>query len=867
MPVLRSPRRARWLFMLMICALALSTLPAQLALADVEIPQAIDNDVASFVRGSFQRTSVGLLKDTAGSPNLPDESGAVQLSPIGILKEWQDFSANPLPKPLYRMGATNIGNRIYLIGGITPTATGSESVADVLSAEVNLTTGDFVRFGNPEMAWRSEQSLPAVVGSNQSNYGLAEPVASINSAAVTSYAKSSGGGFIYVIGGNASVNTRSFSSFAVRVATVAGDGTIIGWRELTGAQIPDPDGEVGTFIQSGLQSASAVTFTTSGKTFVYLLGGLQRYWTGTGQSVRANDEGSLAVFYAQVNPGNGGLYKPSSNLGTEGWEKLEQSSIPVTCPGGRTDCGVWDSVAFADRYVITDPDNPDTDALYILGGQIAPKSPTGAPEVYSSTVYQAVITNDGNLVWSDWRGTLPEARFGHAGVTFRGNLYITGGIPNAPANNEPDQSMLTSYVEDSFELPEFATSNFLKSDVLPVRRTFHAMTLVRAGSSADSAAFVYIIGGRGDTSGADKSGSDQIAFSRIGGDEDRSYGYPPTGWFYSTVLPINFSNAEVREINWSTQITRGLNLPPMDIEVDYRISTANTCDVPGFSDQFFVPGTGANPTGWRQLDGDASSGARSLDNQNTVKIDDLPARCFQYRAKLVSGNGLEAAQETPSLLNFGIKIVIPGSPDLKVSNIEVKQGLNNPQAFGGVWTTITNRNTLEETVAASAEGGGSFFVDLLVFEPGEPVVLPSQPLTGAQLPNSRGYANVPKERLQPNVNYGIYTWCDSQQNGCVSLDWNSVITKVGRYTFIAVVDSSDCNNVDPVTGLQYVCVKETTQDANGQNVGEFNNVSVQVTYDAVADPANPSQPLPPEIQPPPENGAGSPRILLPLVVK
>ncbi len=839
MASLGAQRQRRWLLLFGMCLLLLSSIPARQALADVTITQPIDNTVNDFTRGSFQRTSLGLLQGTQQqSPKLADQPGAVQLGAVGILNNWTNYTTS-LPRALYHMGTTALGTRIFVIGGQASAAGGSETIADVYSAQVSVTNGQI-----PE-GWRAEPSLIPAVGSTQ----ITTPISATDSAAVTSYSMGGNSGYIYVIGGNVSQGRNSVSSFAVRVATVDGNGAITGWRELSNAQIPDAEGKVGsdTFNQLGLASASAVTYTIGGKTFIYLFGGVQRYLEGAGGQANTASLGSRSVFYAQINTGNGGLYKPS-NPSQEGWDVLPDIPIDREFSGTvRDDAGLWDSAAVTGHFDLKPDGAADTDTIYLLGGQVAPNKDISAPAVFTSRVYQAFVLSDGKLIWSDWSGTMPEARIGHQGVLYHGNLYVTGGIP-AQSGNQPDNNMLASYVQDDLTLPSLGTNNFYKSDVLPVRRTFHSMVLVQAGSGANSVAYLYMLGGRGDTQDAnpgDDNGTADVVFSRIGGDDTKEYAYPPDGWFYSKTYPINFANAEIQEISWAALITRTTGLNP-DIALDYRISTANTCDNPGFSDNE------GDPTGWRPLDGTSPDDAiRSVNGQNSFEIGELPARCFQYRAKLTSGSATVGAKETPSLLNLGIKIILPGSPDLKVARANVIPGKIHPEAFGGLDIAITNKNDAEETQPASAEGGGSFFVDLLVYEPGEtPNLSPALPLSGADEAHSKAYANVSKDLLTPNATVSIQNWCDSAVNGCQPYDITKVITKVGTYTFVVVVDS---------TGgpAPYVLVRETSPG------GENNNIQT-VTYNAPANTANPGQPLPPEPQPLPDDRL---RILLPLIGK
>src|SRR6476646_4992205 len=172
----RFPIRARALMLLGLCVLALAALPPRAAEAAFK-QNTIDNSVADFGRGQFQRAALGSLQNGPASPKVPDLPGAIQLGPIGILRDWLE-SPFSLKKPLIRMGATAIGNRIYVIGGRTPVGSTQASVADVWSAPVSTANGVFTE------DWRAEQSLPALQGSSLTDFTT--PVAPVNSPAIAS---------------------------------------------------------------------------------------------------------------------------------------------------------------------------------------------------------------------------------------------------------------------------------------------------------------------------------------------------------------------------------------------------------------------------------------------------------------------------------------------------------------------------------------------------------------------------------------------------------------------------------------------------------------------------------------------------------
>lgn len=791
------PRSLSSLLCLVIGMLIISLLPLSSSTQAAVIQRPVDNTVPDFARGSFQRSSLSLLQKNVPSAKLTDEEGAIQLGPIGLLENWRNSSFT-LPKRLTQMGATAIGNRIYVVGGTTPlSGGGSENVDEVWSVGVSLDNGTF-----PE-DWRAEPALPSVQHSYRTSF--TQPSAPVNSPAVASTENDNGGGYIYVMGGNVSPETNNptvtinWSSYAVRIATVNANGQVTGWQE--GPTIPSPDGCVyandpNCFSQLGIQSASAFTFEVGGSTYVYLIGGLQRFVTNDG-GVRIIDTGTNKVFYARVGAG-GQLFKPS-NPSVQGWDVMADGDVPT--PNGD---GIWDANVVADSFVVSG------NGVYLMGGETG-QDLTASPSVRSSSVYQGTIQGDGRIGWSGTSYTLTSARSGHAGVTLNGNMYITGGLP--ASGNEPDNFVLTTYVEDDLALPGFGESNFLDNPALPAPRTEHASVVVKATTSdpdVPEAGFVYVLGGQGNTTDGqpeDDQGSDSVIYSRINGDEDvETTGYAPTGWFYSTPIDIEFQQAEVQEINWATEIDRAAN---MDIRIDYRVSTANTCGNPGWSD-----------ADWQTLDGSPGDAFNSVDGQNTVGDLTVEARCFQYRARL--STGAANLDVTPSLLNMSIQIFIPGSPDLKVTRLE---GLTNrSNQFTGLDITIQNEYTGpadEPTLAADAEGPGQFFVDMFIFGPGETPQTPQLPIDRFPSgPSSNAYTRVDKSLMGVGASLSLtnYTWCLSsgEPTSCTQVDPLSLFPIAGTYTVIVGVDSFGCTEVG--------CVNESAEGAEANNVSQ-----VQVT--------------------------------------
>jgi hypothetical protein len=776
---IRSQQQVRGLLILGICVLLLGSLPTHVSLAASK-QQEISNALVDLKDGKFQRTSLSnSIRPLVAGDKIKDQVGGVRLGPIGLLKQWFQ-SPFRLPKALYRMGATTVGSRIFLIGGLTPSSIGSDRVAEVWSTAVSQLDGSLVAPG-----WVAEPSLPAVQGADQtSNPNISAPVAAVDSPAVTSVIDSSGqNGYIYVIGGHTAAGLFDFSSYAVRIGTVA-NGRITGWQDQVGARFPSLE-PTNPFVKShGVKSATALSHTIGGVTYVYLIGGIQHYYSGgTGQ-----DHPLDTVFYAKVGAG-GKLFNPIN--GTEGWEKLPQRlNVPTS--------GLWDATGTIDNYVASS--QITADALYLIGGQLS-----SSPATFSNSVYRAIINSDGTLIW-DWSGTLPEARNGTAAIPFRGNIYLTGGQPNGVS---PDAAVLTTYVNDDLTLFEFSDgqgngSNFLKSDTaLLEKRSLHSSVLVTADATSPNSAFLYVLGGFG-TEGLDVADKPRntVIYGKVGGGEDiSSSGYAPTGWYYSKPFNVaqQFSEVTVQEIDWTTAITRTTS--DMDIAMEYRLSSSNDCATATWGD-------------WIQLTG-ATDGHQSIDGQNIATITDTVARCFQYRASLTT----EDKFATPTLLNVSIKIIIPGSPDLSVKTISDRRNATN--AFTGLTVIIQNVNLqAPPTLAADVESPGSFYVDMCIFGSGATATKPTLPMSPANKQCSTVYANIDKSAIGPNATYSITTWYDTGTDKLANL--RDYFETPGNYAVIVAVDSYVDDPAKSPKGFV---------DEGDLDKGESNNVSESFSFE------------------------------------
>lgn len=809
MTIKHTPRRFGTLTLLGLVLLLFGSMPAQMAMAAVTVQRAVDNTSADFSKGTFQRTTLSPLQTSVAS-RVPDLAGAVQLSPIGLLKNWQPASTKTLPNGLSAMGTAALGNRIYVIGGLALIGNQTNATDKVYSAQVSLETGAIADTG-----WEAETSLVAAQASNST--GFTDPTAPISSPGVFVVPNSGGGGYIFVVGGaTSSITFDGISSFAVRRATVNSDGHITSpWVEIPGARLVEGSSSL------GVQSPVVQTLTVRGKTYAYVVGGLQRFNVGTGGARDIREIGSRDTLYAEVRDGK--LYKPGTS--TEGWTKLdrdtnaEDTELPL--PGNLpTDAGLWNAAGVIDSY----PEQREIPelagknrALYVIGGQLTPNP---SPQ-YSSEVYVALIDNNGKPNWLNVTFALGGPRIGHGAVTFRGNHYVTGGITNFNTN-EPTRDVLTTFVNDDLSLEQFIdNTNFLRNeDVLPNGRAFHGSVVVpasTAGQSGSANAFVYVIGGRGPNNRV----FDDVIIAKIGQDEEKANGFAPSGFFYSKPYRINFNNAEVREIGWATQITGDA---ANDIEMEYRISRDNDCDQASWTQE-----------DWRALDGAPNDAAhRSVNGSNGVAVGSgltNVARCFQYRAKIIGG-GPASAQgfptETSSLLNVGITIVIPGSPDLradKPGDIEaVKDAQGRLAAFN---VRIRNQSDVEDppTLDVDAEQrGGSFFIDLYVFKEGDAITKPVIPVDGAASLTHIACASVSKSTMVKDAVLQISEWVEtSNDTDCKPNNGRTNVVNVlnkivargaGRFTVYVVVDST-CGP-SPAWG----CVDEREKPG-----GEDNNVT------------------------------------------
>lgn len=749
-----------------------------------------DDLLVDFAGGNFQRTalsdySVDGFNDADGRW-VTDQSGAVQLSPVGIPNKWES-AAFYLPQKLTQFGACVLGNRIFVIGGqATATNGGATAATDkVWSIPVSQKDGS-PPTGNVKDIWQSEASLLPVQHSSEADHD--GDIGPIYAAAVTSVVTNTStpsSGFIYVLGGTATVGTSSFSSYAVRVATVK-DGKILNWQKLN-AEIPGST----NFDKQGLESPAVTSATIGGKTYLYLFGGQKN--NGTVKVA------SKTTFWALVDPSSGKLLNPDpegNNVDptTESWGRLDSSEANAPAKG------FWNALAVASTNMVSQTTQV---ALYVIGGETT----DGA----IANVYRATVSDEktGKLTW-DWTGTLPNPRTAHSGAEINGMIFVSGGLikgETTPTTN--GNVVLSSYIQDNLELPKVGTgSNFYPGDnALPQPRAFHQSVVVQG---TEGLAFLYTLGGK-----SDSGPSDQIFTAKIqkttANSSSQQTNYANSGWFFSRAF--DFTNPALGswdKFAWSTELPAGT-----DIELAYRF--ASSCTSPIWSQ-------------WKEINLNPDNpGQRSKNGWNVAEgLEDGPStmKCFQYRAYLKGSS--DDAIVTPSLLNIFFRSTLAGSADLWV-----EPKLTKPHWLAGQKDVLQDldvviKNEMQDgskTEELDAVGSsGDFFVDLLIFGPGTQAITPTIPLsntimvTGTSATSqtvvlaapTRVYTNISKSAIKAGEPFKIGSWCDSAATkGCQEKSLVELLPKAGLYTATIMVDS-------------YVSPKEWLAGQRNGYVSEFN---------------------------------------------
>ncbi len=651
----------RLLALLLIASLLGSTLPAQPVRA-IEVQRTVDDTLADFSQGNFQRTAL-VDPGTIETTDLNKIDGTVQLAQIGTIDELE--TAFRLPERLRSFGAAAIGNRIYLAGGLRPTADGQSVAfsADVWSAAVNLNPGPQGQVPNGttllqtdetnQFGWRSEGTLPAVVG----RQGI--PISRTHSFGIAAVDNPTGNDYLYLIGGEESsdgLGNDSRSSRAVRIGVVADDanattgkgGRITRW--ITSGDEGNTNMRLPSGGTLGVISPAVTTFTVNGTTYLYVFGGLG-FTEGSSAGIRALGE----VYYARIGS-DGRLYKPGTS-GTNdadlGWTALDR--IPGTDDDGQ---GLFEAAIMKSTSILT----PTDQSVYLLGGRQRFTSETDPPPV--APILQARINPvNGTIAWiaggSGQGGNLPIPLRAHAAVEYRGSLFVAGG---EQAANQPTQNILASYLEDDQRIHLFKSgpsdpgTNFLvpavENPTFAEPRGFHQSLTIESFGSA----IVYVLGGVGnpnDQIASDNPAANTVFSQRIISDTLQNPKFINRGWYISRPVDIALGAPKIIGITWNAAVPRlGTNT---DLRIQYRTST-KPCNSADWTED-----------SWQTIDGSPGSEFFSNNGSNSVSFNDEEqdfARCFQYRGEFSGSDDL-----SPQLLNLSINIFSESSPDLFIENL------------------------------------------------------------------------------------------------------------------------------------------------------------------------------------------------------
>jgi hypothetical protein len=590
-----------------------------------------------------------------------------------------------------------------------------------------------------------------------------------------------------VIGGEVTLAGNSVSSYSVLRGTVA-NGRLTSWN----TSDPMPNIPVIPNVgPDGIEAASAfVAQLPNGRVFLYLIGGLQRYKP---PALPISETPSRYILYAEIDPATGKFVGNQWALSSPTPPTAQTYTIPLN-PSLGPSAGIWNTSVTGGVYQSTDGLSSNA-VFYVLGGQVLTSPSTSTSEIFRADIN----TTDGTLTLSNPSGagtsnaSLGAARTLHAAVQYKGEVYVTGGVPTG---GSPTATVLGSYVQPDNRFPELggpgSSTYFISTDTLgkpglPQARSEHGAVAIPYPAGNPVGAHVYVIGG---SNGA--TSQTRVYRSEIGNASATDVSYPLEGWYISDPAPFLLANATLKQIFWYTDQSNG-----GDISVQFRVSADNNCATLGTRTAAQAPWQNTNPS--------------SVNGLNTFPITPLPANCFQYRARLTPSNS-STSNKSPYLLRLGIVIEVPGATDLTVKDATFTPA-NSPQTMT---LTLHNENVYlpgEPTLAADygSNGPGSFpgslFVDVFIYPPG--VTAPAdQPIPTGPGPYAALSIDVLRSELQAGPNGSAYDlqftvpssrrMCDYNtlynSQTCVQKQISEFFRQVGTYTVVVVVDGD--NNVD-----------------------------------------------------------------------
>lgn len=781
--------------------------------------QTLDNAQIQFANGSYQRTSLSPERYDAVTTAPPDLPGAVQLAPVGVLKPWEKIAVE-MPGSRSDAGVAVLGDRLYVVAG----SSGAGATDTVLVARINQVLGDIVNHNVPA-------NDPRYVDQSWLNYplpattlvpGCGVSMSTRTRSAVAALSTGGNAGFIYVVGGlppdsqNCATGLELTAS-AVQVGAVAADGALT-WSN--GPQLPsDAVAFVSGAPPRGVERASATVIrTSSGKAFLYVIGGLSTYATLLGDTL-SNVEAS--VWRAEINTATGALGAWQRDL-------VAGTSNPENVPLAGGALGIYDHAATrVTTTVTTQAGSSVIDGIVIAGGFTQLNNTGPNAFVYRATVNPA----DGDLVWDATPSvdgnqvTLGQGgQTGLSAVSYNNKLYMIGG---RPSNTSTVDWVLTATYNDNLDIKTLPGSleYFVgrEASVLPNpgQRSDTASAIMDALPPADNptagigTAWALVVGG----SDASATPTRTIFRGRIGGEEADGGFRATEGWYYSQPFNVTFvqpggvtKNARLLSIRWAAEIDRAANANA-DMVVQFRKTLRADPNCP--DDSVFAP-----TDQWFTLDADTGTPffSRSISAAqpfNTVTLKDafgtadFVATCFQYRVRFLQngltpeGQPIAAANPgvSPKLFSMNVEKVVAGNADIRIA----ENGFNYTARNGRlVSLNMAIRNLSLEgrdnTQNAGLEGDdGGFWVHLCVAyaAPGQPAPtldLPTLPLAeGQKTPCMKAYYQVYKWQMQAGnqlslIGSGSQTWQDVATNAPIP-DVRTLFSEPGTYRVALLLDS------------------------------------------------------------------------------
>ncbi len=748
------------------------------------VDEPMDNDRDEFGQGVYHRTGLfqqnvaysslnnGSLRQINRNPNTdPEEDKFLGMVKLARSGEVGDFVTSfDLPEPLSHMGVATIGRRIYLFGGLVEDGGVRTFTSKVWSTEIqddSANRNDRAPSGTAFDSWRPEGpahtfslfssaagELPHAVSLRSTSLNVIRgPHYEIQNMMVASYDNPdpNENDYIYLMGGEARDGTNSFTSAAVRIATVDSQtGEITDWttsddvllNSRTNNRYPmmipshtwDGVGNDDASIvedQKGLKLAGSTVAVVDDVPYLYLIGGsyeIPSAFSGSGRGAIPN------IFYARIGS-DGRLYRPGTTGTADadiGWARmLDGSNNPIDLQPNAGD-GV------VDPLLVLGETNEGDQVIYMIGGY---NQETDVEPVPNGEIHRATFNSDGTLNPSTGDFTVDYNIYGHGGAEVNSSIFLTGGLSGGGSPAIDVASL--GYIEDNLDLHNYDESGgelyFIHKDLsepdqpLPVGLAHHGSAVV----DFDGVSFLYALGGTDESSEL----SSEVYFiqaSNTGAQEEQPYA--ESGWFTSRMYSSAFNAPRIEKIKWYMGIetfpTDEDNLAPVaiqdsfrdgvDIKMQYRYKKDSdpSCTEDG------DPNAVNWDTGWVDLVAeDNTTGFNSKLGENVFEAPDEAGqdkppftRCFQYRALLTAGSSGDSNNESPVLMRVDLVIDTPRSADLFIQTLEPLWAQGVEGYYGGMDIILRNlyapapQDTLP--VWAQSDQKGYFSVDLFIFGPG-----------------------------------------------------------------------------------------------------------------------------------------------------